>query len=64
MSVLSFRHYEAAWVADAAATGPICDVLLHPVQPWRRQAVIEPYLLAWDASWRRAAGDGVALGRY
>ena len=65
VSVLSFRHYQAARFADAATTGliasrhcPLDQLTLAPVP------AIEPYLAGWTAFWRRAARHGFALGRY
>ena len=65
VSVLSFRHYQAARFADAAATGliasrhcPLDQLTLAPVP------AIEPYLAGCTAFWRRAARHGFALGRY
>lgn len=64
MSVLWFRHYQAARFADAATTGiiasrhcPLDQLTLAPVP------AIEPYLAGCTAFWRRAAWHGFALGR-
>ena len=65
MSVLSFRHYQAARFADAATTGiiasrhcPLDQLTLAPVP------AIESYLAGSTAFWRRAARHGFALGRH
>ena len=65
VSVLSFRHYQAARFADAATTGmiasrrcPLDQLSLAPVP------AIEPYLAGYTAFCRRAARHGFALGRY
>ena len=65
VSVLAFRHYQAARFADAAATGmiasrhcPLDQLALAPVP------AIEPYLAGATAFARRAARHGFALGRH
>ena len=65
VSVLSFRHYQAARFADAATTGmiasrrcPLDQLSLAPVP------AIEPYLAGYTAFCWRAARHGFALGRY
>jgi len=65
VSVLSFRHYQAARFADAATTGmiasrhcPLDQLTLAPV------SAIEPYLAGGTAFQRRAARHGFALGRH
>jgi hypothetical protein len=65
VSVLPFRHYQAARFADAATTGmiasrhcPLDQLTLAPVP------AIEPYLVGYTAFWQRAARHGFTLGRY